>query len=411
MYDKPNKTIDMFGKNIYAYITSLHNDNLFNLPQLIVLAFTLMKTGSTADKICIVSNEVSEDYIEILKLFYKIIKMVDYKIDKNSFLKYYGLNLTNYKKIIIINPNFVILQNPDFLFTQRTPSAYFKSNEYMSTELLVLEPKVNDFDSMLFDLTHSMIRSDESEYIYNRYYSNHWNKITGDYFYDKTNIINIENVKYIYYTTSPVSIIFADLHKDDIYLIWYDNYKSMLNKYPELITEPLLNSTNRVLTQIMKASLSRPEANEETDIINLKNIYETNEIHIDLQKYYHIMKENSPIMEKEVMFDEINDYDYMGPIIKLNEIFQSVYYENLKKYTTSDSIPLHNYNYIDLNDRENIFLMYLKSKKQINYCILDGDLHNEKNKLKIDELKLNGIYYTKTINFTKKMYDNLFFFI
>ena len=35
MYDKPKKNINMFGKNIYAYITSLHIDNLFNLDWII----------------------------------------------------------------------------------------------------------------------------------------------------------------------------------------------------------------------------------------------------------------------------------------------------------------------------------------------------------------------------------------
>ena len=30
MYEKPKKTLDMYGKNIFAYITSLHEQNIFN---------------------------------------------------------------------------------------------------------------------------------------------------------------------------------------------------------------------------------------------------------------------------------------------------------------------------------------------------------------------------------------------
>ncbi len=411
MYDKPERTIDIFGRNMYAYITSLHNDNLFNFAQLLVLGYTMIKTGSIADRICIVSNDIADEYIEILQLFFQIVRMVDHKINNNSYLKYYALNFTNYKKIIIINPNFVILQNPDFLFTLRTPAAYFESDQYISTELLVLEPIIDDFDSMLFDLSHSMISLTESEYIFNRFHSRHWNKINGDYFYNRSNIININNVRYIYYQVSPVNIVLADLHKDDIYLIWYDSYKSLLSSYPNLITKPLLNGPNRVLTQIMRNFMSRPEANIETDIINIKNVYQTNEIHINLQKYYHILKDIEPRMEFGSDPDLIDDYDYMQPIKKLNEIYKSEYLNNLKKYTTSDSIPLHSYGYMDITDREQIFLIYLKSKKYINYIVLDGDMNNDNNKLKVDELRLNGIYYIKTLNLTKKMYENLFFFI
>jgi len=240
MYDKPKKNINMFGKNIYAYITSLHIDNLFNLPQLLVLAFSLIKTGSNADKICIVSNDVPDDYCKLLEMFYKVIKVVDYKINNNRYLKYYSLNLTNYKKILIINPNFVILQNPDFLFMIKTPAAYFRSREYISNDLILLEPKVNEFDLMILELSNYMINLDESEYIFNKYRSEKWTEITKDYFYDRTNIVNINKVKYIYYNVSPVNIMFADLNKDDIYLIWYDLYKSLLEKYPNLISKTSL---------------------------------------------------------------------------------------------------------------------------------------------------------------------------
>ena len=69
MYEKPNKTIDIYGRNIYAYITSLHENNLFNFPSLLVMAYSLIKTGSKVDRVCIVSDDISDDYVNILKLF------------------------------------------------------------------------------------------------------------------------------------------------------------------------------------------------------------------------------------------------------------------------------------------------------------------------------------------------------
>lgn len=387
MYDKPKKNINMFGKNIYAYITSLHIDNLFNLPQLLVLAFSLIKTGSIADKICIVSNDVSDDYCKLLEMFYKVIKVVDYKIGNNRYLKYYSLNLTNYKKILIINPNFVILQNPDFLFMTKTPAAYFRSKEYISTDLILLEPKVNEFDSMIFELSNYMINLDESEYIFNKYRSEKWTEITKDYFYDKSNIININKVKYIYYNDSPVDIMFADLNKDDIYLIWYDLYKDLLQKYPNLIDNKLLKGVNAILTQIMKNNLSRPVANTETDIINIKNIYDTNEIHINLQKYYHIMKDIEPPIDFDLFFDDDgdSDNDIMKPLNKLKEIYK--------------------FHHIDKDEiTDDVFLIYFKSKKYIDCSIIEGDY--------TDDIKENKeIIFIKTLNLNKKMYLNLFFFI
>ena len=70
MYEKPEKTINMYGYNIYAYITYINNDTLFNLPNLLVLAYSLIRCGSYADRICIVTQDVSDDYVTLLEKFY-----------------------------------------------------------------------------------------------------------------------------------------------------------------------------------------------------------------------------------------------------------------------------------------------------------------------------------------------------
>lgn len=410
MYDKPDKNISIYGKNIYAYITSLHEANKFNFQSILVLGYSLIKTGSFADRICIVSNDISDEQIELLKIFYIVYKTIDIKVHGQSYIKYMALNMTQYKKILIINPNFVILQNPDFLFTRPTPSAYFKSRNYISTELLLLEPNIGEFDSIIFDLQSSLIKIDEAEYIYNKYYSLHWYKIDENYIYQGTTIQNINNIKFIYYQTSPVGLIFADVHMEDIYTIWYGLYKEMLQNYPVLFKTRLLEGTNKTLKEIMRSKkISRQSPIEDTEILNIKNIYETNKIHMNLQKYYHIDKTNELLLDDiEPLFNDIDNYDYIKPINKLYDIFKNDYYKSLLKYTTSEEIPLHNYNYIDINDRETIMLMYLKCKKNIDIIILEGD--EKDNGLKIDKLKLNGIFYIKTLNLNKKAYENLLFF-
>jgi len=416
MYDKPNKMIDMYGNNIYAYITYLTNNNIHIFPQLLTMAFSLMRCGSHADRICIVAADISDDYIILLQKFYIIYKIVDVVINGESYIKYYSLTMTQYKKVLLITPNFIILQNPDFLFTLRAPAANIKHN-IINTDLLLLSPELNMFDSMIFDLKHNLVSLRQTEYIYNKYYSEHWTIIDDNYFYQNEQIINIDKIMYIYYKFNPVSIVLADINRDDIYITWFNIYKLMLGKYPDLITSPLLTETNRFLTSIMRtANLSRELSNSqtsaisETDIAGIKNMYNTGEIHKNLISYYHIDDTNDVIYtndEIDVLFDNIEEFNFIQPIQQLNKIFKNPYLHHLSTYTTSDMKSLHIYNYMELNERDNIMTYYLKCFKNINIQILHGDI--DKNKLKIDELKLNGLYYIKTLHLFKKEYENFLF--
>ena len=95
MYDKPDKIINMYGYNIYAYITYINSQTLHNLPNLITLSYSLTRCGSHVDKICIITNDVSDDYVNLLQRFYKVIRITDILIHNISFIKYiyYYINL------------------------------------------------------------------------------------------------------------------------------------------------------------------------------------------------------------------------------------------------------------------------------------------------------------------------------
>jgi len=413
MYDRPNKIINMYGNNIYAYITYLNNNNIHLFPQLLTLAYSLMRCGSHSDKICIVSNDISDDYVYILQKFFIVYRNVDIIINGESYIKYFALTFTQYKKILLINPNFIILQNPDFLFTLNSPAGYIY-NKYLNTDLLLLSPELNMFDSMIFDLKNNIISLNQSEYIYNKYYSHHWTSIDNNYFYQNQKIVNIDKIMYINYKINPVSVVLADIHQDDIYILWFDLYKSMLQKYSELISLPLLSNTNKFLANIMRSSnLNRPSsAVQETDIAGIKNMYDTGEIHKYLINYYHMDNTNDVIYnnnEIDILFNDIEEYNFIMPIHKLYSIFNNPYLKHLSTYTTSDMKALHIYNYMELNERDNIMLLYLKCFKNIAISILEGDA--DKNKLKIDEYKLNGVYYIKTLHLNKKEYENLLFIL
>ena len=410
MYEKPNKMINMYGSNLYAYITYLNSNILYIFPQLLVLAYSLIRCGSHSDRVCIISNDVGKEYIDILQRFYIVYIVPDVIIHGESYLKYFSLTMTQYKKILIINPNFVILKNPDFLFTLTVPAGYFRHNK-LNLDLLLLQPELNSFDSMIFDMRHSLIKIDQIDYIYNKYFVYHWTNINPDLFYVNQKILDIDNVIYIYYTTDPSTMIMADMNKDDIYIIWYNIYKALLEKHQDLITNILLTSTNRILAFVLKSvNLSRPaEAITETDIAGIKNLYETGEIHMNLLKYYHLDPNNDAPIDLDVLFEDIDEYDFIKPISNLYKEFKNPYLYNLSKYTTSEMKGLHIYNYMDINDRDYIMMMYMRCFKNIKIEILEGDV--KKNQLKIDELNLKGIYYIKTLFLSKKEYENLLFMI
>ncbi len=402
--------INMYGSNKYAYVTYLHSQNTHIFPQLLVLAYSLIRSGSHSDRVCIISSDIDIRYIDILKKFYKIYQITDIVINGDSFIKYFSLTLTQYKKILLINPYFIILQNPDFLFKLETPAGYFKYKK-LNGDLLLLTPEIDVFDSMIFDMRNSLMKIDQLDYIYNKYFVYHWNQISPEYFYVNQKIFNIDKVMYIYFTTSPINIIMADMNKDDIYITWYNIYKQMLENNPDLIVNPLLTDTNRTLTNILKSSsLSRPvESIIETDIAGIKNLYESSEIHQNLIKYYHLDTQNDPKLDIDILFDDIEEYNYIQPIKKLYEEIKNPYLKNLTQYTTSEMKGLHIYNYMDINDRDYIMMIYMRCFKDIKIEMFNGDVH--KNELKIDELKSKGIYYIKTLFLTKKEYENLLFMI
>jgi hypothetical protein len=413
MYEKPEKTINLYGNNIYAYITYINNETLLKLPQLLTFAYSLIRSGSYADRICIITTDVSDDYVLLLQKFYIIVRTTDIHVHGVSFIKYFALGFGQYKKILLIHPNYVVLQNPDILFTLRTPAAHFRNNQLIP-DLLLLEPSVGTFDSMIFAMKHSLIKIDEADYIYNKYFEYHWIKIDPSYLYGKNLIPNTSNVSFIYYTLNPPQMVLGDIHADDIYMVWFNLYKKMLEQYTDMIVNPLLTQTNKMLTNIIRSrGLQRDtEAVDDTEIAGLKNMYESGEIHLNLAKYYHKDKYNEFLNDDiDLIFDNIDNFDYMKCIERLNEYFNNNYYKSLTKYTTSEEKSLHLYNYIDINDRENIMRMYMRCVKNISIEILHGDIDDKNNKIEIDKFKLKGLYYIKTLNLSKIEYENLLFFL
>ena len=208
IYSVPDKMCDSHGHNIYAYVTLVMMGDSY-IPAAIVLAKSLINCGSRADKVVLVTNDVSEEGRRILKQYYDVVKEVSYvniehwHVKKDAMRRYlnmlftrlHALNLVQYKKIILIDADTIVLQHPDHLFTLDTPAGYFIdqsitsnnidawekicSNTYgelipsnitdsvksdydiagISNKLLVLTPKVGEFDDIVMNISSGITKA------------------------------------------------------------------------------------------------------------------------------------------------------------------------------------------------------------------------------------------------------------
>ena len=134
-YPDPHKMVDSNGKNIYAYVTLVMLGDLY-ISAAIVLAQSLINAGSKADRVVLVTPDVSEDGKNILRMFFNKVKVIDYvnisnwRVKKQPqrkyldlvFTKFHIFNLVEYKKIILIDADALVLKFPDHIFSLSAPA-------------------------------------------------------------------------------------------------------------------------------------------------------------------------------------------------------------------------------------------------------------------------------------------------
>jgi alpha-N-acetylglucosamine transferase len=134
----PDDMINSDGTKKYAYVTLVMIGDTYIAPA-IVLAESIRKLGSLSDLVVLVTNDVSIEGKEILKKFYDHVIDVDYITVENwrtevqthlryldlVFTKFHVFNLTQYKKILLIDADAIILKYPDHIFTLNTPAGVY----------------------------------------------------------------------------------------------------------------------------------------------------------------------------------------------------------------------------------------------------------------------------------------------
>ena len=137
-YPRPEKMRDSNGNNIYAYVTLIMMGDGY-IPAAIVLAQSLINSGSEADRVVLVTNDVTEEGKRILSMYFShvipitYIEIPNWRTEKQTWRKYLNLvftkfhvfNLVQYKKIILIDADALVLKHPDHIFSLQTPAGCF----------------------------------------------------------------------------------------------------------------------------------------------------------------------------------------------------------------------------------------------------------------------------------------------
>ena len=137
-YPIPEKMVDSNGKNIYAYVCLVMLGDLY-ISAAIVLAQSLINSGSKADRVVLVTPDISEEGKKILQMYFNKVKVINYVSVENwrvkkqpqrkyldlVFTKFHIFNLVEYKKIILIDADAIILKHPDHIFTLNAPAGCF----------------------------------------------------------------------------------------------------------------------------------------------------------------------------------------------------------------------------------------------------------------------------------------------
>ena len=484
-YKSPDKMVDSQGNRLYAYVTLIMMGDSY-IPGAITLAQSLINLNSQADKVVLVTPDVSDEGKKILNKFFDRVIEVNYVNIRNwrtkiqtqrkylelVFTKFHLFNLTQYKKVILIDADALVLKHPDHIFTLNAPAGCFivkkeyfvyydQSGNYVNPPdtgiewynkycsqfphgklipkkftddlyknftnngvaggLMLLEPKVGEFDDILRDVSKGKMKFllehrfvwPEQQYLTLRY-SGKWTSVNPRFFGlqgypDWTVLFGLQyGGDKPFILQSKIDINCRIQYRD--YHIFHEIYRKILKQNPELKESKVLadaNEMNKYFPEI--ASLKRFEKYH-VDPEFISKIYrlDKNKISKENLDFYHTHYNRFYIPHNvEPMFDKIDEYDYMQPIKNLFEITKASYYSDLiKSYNIiKTKSRLDDHDKIHPIDKDEIILQYVKSRPKTFILTLWNHAQPVSNEF-VDFLNKHGnVYYVKKIHLS---YEGIF---
>lgn len=153
-----------FKNKKYAYVTLVMLGDWY-IPGAVVLAYSLIRINAKADRVILVTNDVSKEGREILSKVYDRIIDIDY-IDvynkrashadyqlylRKIFTKMHIFKLTEYEKVLFLDADTVAIRKLDTLFSLETPAGCYFPNK---DDVINLE---KDTQLYKYDLNNKLI--------------------------------------------------------------------------------------------------------------------------------------------------------------------------------------------------------------------------------------------------------------
>ena len=150
----------------YTFLSILTSDDY--LPGLLVLAYSLQKTGTKLPLLVLLTSNISSETLNALDSHRIAYKVLDYElinptnVDKkhrwfSTYSKIFAFGQTEYDKVVYLDVDMLILRNIDELFTYKHLSATNAGGAlprkrhwtHMNSGLMVVEPSKELFKNML----------------------------------------------------------------------------------------------------------------------------------------------------------------------------------------------------------------------------------------------------------------------
>jgi hypothetical protein len=236
--------IEKDGKKIYAYVMFLIIDETY-FPASIVLAESIKNSGCLADLVIMIDNNISDVVTNTLKKFYdRVIRLSDSDIiktkskdhvQKHILTKLNGLKL-DYKKVAIIDVDSIIFNHSNDIFDYDVPACIYNSSESkFNSGLMLLEPSEKDFDNLIKESNQISANTEKPlVYLIEKYYKNLY-RIDEKYLKSNSSV----DAYGIQYNTNKPFIIknkisLEERAKWEHFKLWFNYFKQILTKYPEL---------------------------------------------------------------------------------------------------------------------------------------------------------------------------------
>jgi hypothetical protein len=400
----------------YAYVTVILKE--IYLSAALVFAESVRDVGSSLDLVIFVSTDIHIELVNILKMFYdKIIMIDEYNCSENIDLlrfsklqkifefdndetillaKMYAYSLTEYDKIIIVNVDTILLKLCNNMFTTKTPAFLYNDNELL-TDIMIIKPNSAKLNNILEKIVEEkFIKKNKSlvNYLYKKY-KNHATVL------DKK-IINFSNddlelnERLCFYQYKDIKPFIL---KNEISIekrvtyenlkLWFLYYKNIINKYPELLKCEDLREVNELL-KYYTSSLSR---------FIISNLYKKNlNLYDQVHNLYKIKS------KKNLLYYHLNiskEYDaefinYHDENLLLKDFIIQYNKTNNNLININSSIKSIVTTHVNESWLENFLFKYACNSSNISLIVIITpekdltDFSKDKNVLYVKKLRLNG---------------------